>query len=319
MTCCSTLPFSVTPLGEKHTPGVMITGLTPEGIADGATHSILRSLWQAHGVVVFRGLNGTDTHLDLSRVFGTLTAHPSRTAMNSANQELSDIGYTADNGNLIMIDGQEIGAFLPWHSDLVYFAEINRGGILRAIEPSRTGGMTGFVDKVAAWARLPGELKARCAGLWVTYWGDFRIESSRYARGAVQIRSSRNHQQIVAKRDHFPVVAHPLVCAHPGTGETMLNFSPWFATGIEGMNEAAAFALLDELYGFIDDPVYAYFHRWQPEDMVLWDNWRMLHSSTGVPADDRRIMQRTTIMGDYGLGKVLTDTPQSVTLERISV
>lgn len=319
MTCCPTLPFSISPLGQGHTPGVMITGLTHAGLADSGTRAMLRSLWQAHGVVVFRGLSGTDTHLELSRVFGTLTGHPSRTAQNATHPELSDIGYMADNGNLILIEGQELGAFLPWHYDLVYFAEVNRGGILRAIEPSRVGGMTGFVDKVAIWARLPDRLKTRCEGLWVTYWGDFRIESTRYARGAVQLRSSRTHQQIVAKRDQFPTVAHPLVCEHSGTGETVLNFSPWFATGIEGMEDTAAFALMDELYAYIDDPDLAYFHRWQADDMVLWDNWRMLHSSTGVPPEDRRIMQRTTIMGDYGLGRVVADTAGSATLERVSV
>ena len=37
--------------------------------------------------------------------------------------------------------------------------------------------------------------------------------------------------------------------------------------------------------------------------MVLWDNWRMMHSANGVAIDDRRSMQRTTIAGDYALGR----------------
>jgi taurine dioxygenase len=39
--------------------------------------------------------------------------------------------------------------------------------------------------------------------------------------------------------------------------------------------------------------------------MILWDNWWMLHSVTLTPLDEERIMQRTTIKGDYGFGRKL--------------
>jgi taurine dioxygenase len=39
--------------------------------------------------------------------------------------------------------------------------------------------------------------------------------------------------------------------------------------------------------------------------MLLWDNWRMAHCVTGAAPDEVRIMERTTIMGDYGLGRRL--------------
>jgi taurine dioxygenase len=45
-----------------------------------------------------------------------------------------------------------------------------------------------------------------------------------------------------------------------------------------------------------------YFHRWKPTELMAWDNWRMLHSVTGTSPENRRRMQRTTILGDYGLG-----------------
>ena len=46
-----------------------------------------------------------------------------------------------------------------------------------------------------------------------------------------------------------------------------------------------------------------YFHRWQPTDMVIWDNWRCLHWVSGMSPDHTRCMHRTTIEGDYGLGR----------------
>ena len=45
-----------------------------------------------------------------------------------------------------------------------------------------------------------------------------------------------------------------------------------------------------------------YFHQWQPTELMAWDNWRMLHSVSGTSPQNRRRMQRTTILGDYGLG-----------------
>lgn len=43
--------------------------------------------------------------------------------------------------------------------------------------------------------------------------------------------------------------------------------------------------------------------------MVLWDNWRMLHCCYGVPLEQERTLERTTIAGDYLLGRVLGDAP----------
>jgi hypothetical protein len=63
-------------------------------------------------------------------------------------------------------------------------------------------------------------------------------------------------------------------------------------------------ALLREVIDHVLRPELMYFHDWQPDDMVLWDNWRMLHCSTGVAPGEVRIMRRTTIVGDYGLGRV---------------
>jgi taurine dioxygenase len=45
---------------------------------------------------------------------------------------------------------------------------------------------------------------------------------------------------------------------------------------------------------------------------VLWDNWRVLQCATGVPPDQTRVMQRTTIRGDYALGRKLDGAAQGM-------
>jgi taurine dioxygenase len=39
--------------------------------------------------------------------------------------------------------------------------------------------------------------------------------------------------------------------------------------------------------------------------MVLWDNWRMLHSAHGFPVDETGVAKRTTLEGDYALGRIM--------------
>jgi taurine dioxygenase len=94
------------------------------------------------------------------------------------------------------------------------------------------------------------------------------------------------------------------VFRQPETGRKVLNVSPWFALGIEGMERVEGDALLEEVIAHATDETGAYFHTWAPSDLVLWDNWRMMHCARGVPADSERHLQRTTILGDYGRGRM---------------
>jgi taurine dioxygenase len=44
--------------------------------------------------------------------------------------------------------------------------------------------------------------------------------------------------------------------------------------------------------------------------MVVWDNWRFIHQGGGMPVQYARRLDRTTIAGDYGLGRFM-DEPVS--------
>ena len=76
------------------------------------------------------------------------------------------------------------------------------------------------------------------------------------------------------------------------------------AEGIEGDETPEGDALLDRVSRAIFERAkeLSYWHRWKPTDMLIWDNWRVLHAVSGHDPQYRRRMQRTTIKGDYGLG-----------------
>jgi taurine dioxygenase len=285
--------------------GALVRGIRESDLEDSAVRDQLRALWIDRGVLVFRETDATaQLQIALSRVFGELEAHPNVEAHVEGARELVHIRYQPDDGDLCDVDGVIRGGYLPWHSDLVYVDKINRGGILRPIYIPPTDGETGFIDQIAAWSRLPATLQKRIESLDAIYRPDFVQGNKRFGRRVRTLRMSAIAQRIIARVANAPRVLHPMVYVQQETGRRVLNVSPWFALGIHGMENEEGDALLEEVVKYCEDTDYAYVHRWQPDDMVLWDNWRMLHSAYGVAPGDARHMQRTTIRGDYALGRI---------------
>jgi taurine dioxygenase len=99
----------------------------------------------------------------------------------------------------------------------------------------------------------------------------------------------------------LPRSVHPAVWTRKDGGK-VLHVSPWMSEGIEGNETPEGDALLEAVCQEINRKVKPYFHKWTPTDMLIWDNWRMLHAVSGFDPKHPRRMQRTTIKGDYGLG-----------------
>ena len=65
-----------------------------------------------------------------------------------------------------------------------------------------------------------------------------------------------------------------------------------------GMDEAEGRALLDELLEWCTQPRFRYLHKWQPKDLVMWDNRVLLHRAVLYDsARYRRVLWRTTVGG----------------------
>ncbi len=305
MSDVKTMPFTVEPLKDDMPYGAIVRGLRAEHLADEAVRGELRDQWIQHGVVVFRdGDCNEDFLVDLSTVFGPLQIHPMKETRNEQRPELITIFSKPGENSIFEVEGEKGANWLGWHSDLTYVERINHGGILRAITPSQDGGLTGFIDQVAAYDTLPDDLKAKIENLSVVYkMGGFDIYKYGYSGELKIVHVSDFYRKVWDTADRYPPVAHPMVFVQPETGRKVLHISPFFAMYVEGMENAEGDALLKQLCDHIlACPIYR--HKWSTEELVLWDNWRVLHSVTPIPADQERVMQRTTIEGDYGLGRL---------------
>jgi len=290
--------------------GRRVDGLTPHDLTDEGVRQGLRNAWINHGLVIFQGSQVTPELLvDLSRVFAELDMHPVHEIHTPGHPELITIvsDPRKETATLIEVDGEQCGAWLPWHKDLVFTDRVNRGGLLHAKQVTSRGGCTGFVDQIGAYATLPEALKARIEGLEVVYRiGNIETSPFGTRQNVRYLRESDTNKSVMARsvRD-FPPVVHPLVFVQQETERKVLNLSPRFAQFIVGIDQEESDALLGTLSTHIwDSP--AYFHQWRTDEMVLWDNWRMLHCVTPAPPDEVRIVQRTTLRGDYGLGRKLS-------------
>lgn len=93
-------------------------------------------------------------------------------------------------------------------------------------------------------------------------------------------------------------VSPPVVRTHPENGRRALFVSEGFTTHIEGLPEDESRQLLDELFTHSVRPEHIYRHRWQPHDLVFWDNRSLIRLAGGTPDHLRRKLYRTTIEGD---------------------
>jgi len=297
--------FAVERLDPRFDWGVVVTGLALSALEDASVRQDLYDVWIREGVILFRGLDGVQEQLALSRVFGPLREHPAPESMSASAPELIDVRYEPQAGQLNLVKGELRGQPLPWHSDLIYVDKINHGGILRPLVlPSRQA-PTGFIDRISAYDALPPDVKSRVADLHVVYKYDLDVGHIRFGpdRGWKVVRFSETTAKVQSRIHEYPRVIHPAVFEQPESGRKVLNVSPWFADGIAEMPTPEGDELLEFLAQHVADERRAYFHGWRLGEMLLWDNWRMLHCGTGSPVDEERYLQRTTIGGDYGLGR----------------
>ena len=190
------------------------------------------------------------------------------------------------------------GALL-FHSDFAFTRAPLEAISLHAIDVPAGGAPTLFADAVAAVDRLPAELRARLDGREVVNIYDF---------------SGPDDQPMYAERvaARSPRVTHPIVAAHPRTGQPVIMANQLHSDRIVGMGVGKGRAVLDELFAVLYDPAHVYEHRWQRGDLVLWDNVAVHHARPPFDRTQARTLQRVTL-GSYTAGELIPDLAQLLT------
>ncbi|HEX5321606.1 MAG TPA: TauD/TfdA family dioxygenase [Stellaceae bacterium] len=265
--------------------GAEIRGVDPAGPIDDATFAEIERAYDEHGVIFFRGVKLTPPQqVAFTRRFGeiefnifgerwSVTGSPEIVVVSNAIENGAPIGVRRAGEN--------------WHSDMCYAARPPRGTMLYALEiPALHGlplGDTEFASAAAAWEALPETVQQRIDGRRAVF--DFAGRK-------------RAFPPTRAETDRYPPVSHPIVRTHPHTGRKCLYVMRDDCTGIVGLDQGEAEALVAALADHIVKPAFVYRHQWRPGDLLLWDNCTVQHRAIqDYDLPQRRLMHRTTMGG----------------------
>jgi taurine dioxygenase len=279
-----------------------------------ATKGELKSLWYQYGILLFRGQDiDPGKQIEFSRIFGPLEEHPLEVTRSGEYPELFVLenGGEKDAFNTAFYNGEAIVGRLDWHMDLHYTGRPNHGAVLRAVRIAGEGGLTGFGDLALAYEALDDATKKQIRNLEVAYQFNMQRKEMRFVdvTGYEPGPHSPKKPADIGFPD-FPDAIYPAVVEHPVTGTKVLEVVEQFLDRVvepekAGLTPDEADDLLRRLVDHTRRPEFHYFHEWEPGDMILWDNWRAMHCTTGTKPGVKRVINRTTIEGDVSLGRQL--------------
>jgi len=266
--------------------GASITGVDlSRTISDGELADI-HTAWVDNGVLVFRGQELQPAmHVEFSARFGPLIGH----VVNRFN--LEDFPEVTLISNVENEKGEKIGADragMIWHSDMSYMQRPSMGSLLYGVECPPTGADTEFAGMFAAYDALPTAMRRRLEGLKGIH--DYAWHYSTY----LTHRSPLTH----AEKAKTPPVEHPAIRTHPVTKRKAMYVGEGLTRSFAGMDDAEGRALVIEVSDFSTQPRFVYRHKWEVGDLVFWDNRSTMHRATEFDDRYRRLMRRTTILGD---------------------
>jgi len=300
--------IGIEPVREDLAFGARITGIGWDNVRDPEVRAQVQAAFEASGVLVFSGVeSSSEMQVEIASIFGPLRHHAmaevSRTDV-GASATLMELHSHPGDRNVIAVDGKPLAGITPWHWDACYAPQIYRGGVLRALEMPGEGGETGFADGIQLYDAISGDLREKFEHLDIIY--DPGLMHDRQKFGLPEnyrfLETSPSMKAVAAAYEGAPRAVHPAVWKRK-SGEKVLHVSPWQAAGIAGHEDAEGDALLEELCQEILATMRPYWHKWGENEIVAWDNWRMIHMVSGHDPEESRRIHRATIEGDYGLGR----------------
>ena len=258
--------------------GAEIHGIDGSNLTDQYVDDI-KELWLTHKVLVLRGQVLTpEEHVDFSRNFGDLEAHP-HVQINRGDPDIPEI-------LILEAGGSKRALATDWHSDVTFKGSPPMGSILRGVIIPEVGGDTCFADATAAFDRLDSETKRKVGDQSATH--DWYTESN----------PSAPKDEDEVDREKYPLVHHPVIRTHPETNAKAIYTNNFFTSHIDGVDKEESQYLLGKLAGAIRDPSIQIRVRWDQTTVVMWDNRCVQNTGTDDFIPAHRRMERTTIIGD---------------------
>ena len=277
--------LTVTPLDGRI--GAEIGGVDLSGPIDAATFDAIHRAWMDHLVLRFRAQSLDKAQLlDFARRFGPLDRAPITVRGTPWFPEHPELAVMSN----IVVDGEPIGSLgygeAVWHTDMSYNDEPPTAALLHAIEVTREGGQTGFLNMYEAFETLPPELKSAVAKARIKH-DSSRNSAGQLRKGFVAVEDPRD----------APGAVHPAVVRHPVTGRRALFLGRRPSACVVGLPLDESEAMLDALWAHVARDDLAWWQTWKVGDLVMWDNRCTMHKRTAFASTERRLLYRAQVRG----------------------
>jgi alpha-ketoglutarate-dependent 2,4-dichlorophenoxyacetate dioxygenase len=281
------MPLKFEPVTDGFT--AVASGIDLRAPIDAGIAAEIEAAMDRFAVLIWRGQPlDDDQHMAFTKWFGPLdmgllnvTKKPNR----FKHEGFIDIANVGADGEIMARDAGSITSSIAnqfWHTDSSFMQTVAKYSLLSARVIPETGGDTEFADMRAAYDALPDDLRIMVADLV----GEHHALYSRTLLG-----NRYTEDQFAG----MPPAQWPLVRTHRVTGRKHL-FTPIHISRIAGMSVPEARMLVNELIEHATQPQFVYRHKWQPDDLVMWDNRCTLHRGRRFDLTARRELRRTTTM-----------------------
>ncbi len=277
-----TLP-TVTPFDAAL--GAEVSNLDLSRPLTAAQFAVVEDAFLKHHVLVFRGQPLTDEqHLAFASRFGELEGHVNKSTHHKKHDKVQVFSNVNDDGTTKGVH-PELGT-LVWHTDKSYVATPSLTTVLRSPAIASTGGDTLFANTHAAYDDLDDATKAKIDGLKAEHsWKRSREKVGERPATAEEIAAA-------------PAVQHPVARTHPVTGRKCIYVGS-HTSHVVGMDHDAGVKLLKDLEDHATQEKYIYRHKWQVDDVLMWDNRSTMHCVTPYDAaKEKRAVHRVVVKGD---------------------
>lgn len=264
--------------------GAEIAGVDLNAPLDEGTVSELTAALLAHKVLVFRGQHLDDAgQLRFASLFGPLTtAHPTVPSLEG-------------NEHILPVEGGEGARANSWHTDVTFVLTPPKASTLRALVVPPYGGDTLIANAAAAYTDLPEDLRLLADRLWAVHTNDHDYATHPRFRSE---EAAERHKVFVSRRYQ---TVHPVVRVHPESGQRSL-FIGGFAHRLLGLSATESRDILRLLQAYVTRPENTVRVRWNPGDVVLFDNRITQHYAPDDYGDLPRRLHRVTVAGDVPVG-----------------
>ena len=244
----------------------------------------IRAAWLKHHVLSFPDQRMSDDDLErFTLYFGPFENDPFIAPIEGRDHVIA-VKRDANETSTIFAEG--------WHTDWSFQENPPQGTCLFGITIPPEGGDTLFANQHLALERMPLALRQKLEGKRAIHTA--RLPYSKEGIYGEGDRAGRS-MDIQPSEEAYAEQHHPIIRAHPETGEDGIYGAVGYIVGFEDMSQTESGPLLMELLAWQTREEFQYKHKWRENMLVMWDNRSVLHAATGGYQGHSRLLHRTTI------------------------